>query len=98
MAYRSAALAGLPACLGGERVLVVDLATDSADASVPGAEVVAREGLRVTFRLARETASASHLIARVFERYRVADLTVQEPEIEAAVRRVYSVGDERPLP
>ena len=31
-------------------------------------------------------------IARVAERYRLLDLTVQEPEIEAIVRRIYEEG------
>jgi ABC-type uncharacterized transport system ATPase subunit len=33
--------------------------------------------------------TASELIARVSERFRISDLSVREPEIEATVRRIY---------
>ncbi|MBI3962353.1 MAG: ABC transporter ATP-binding protein [Deinococcus sp.] len=74
---------------GGERELVVDLAEDYTDVSVPGAQVVEREGLRVRYRFAREAITASELISRLSARYRLVDLSVKEPEIEATVRRIY---------
>ncbi len=74
---------------GGERELLVDFAEDYAEVSVECARVVARDGLRVTYRFARDDISASALIARLSERYRIADLSVREPEIEATVRRIY---------
>src|SRR5512136_123803 len=87
------ALAKLRERFGGERELVVDLADDYKDVSVPGAAVVAREGRRVTYRFgARRSAdslTASDLIARLSGRFRIADLSVREPEIEATVRRIY---------
>jgi ABC-2 type transport system ATP-binding protein len=73
---------------GGERELLVDFSEDYADVSVGGASVLAREGLRVTYRFGRET-SASELIAKLASRYRILDLTVREPEIENTVRRIY---------
>jgi ABC-2 type transport system ATP-binding protein len=78
---------------GGERELVVDLADDYDDVAVDGATVVAREGRRVTYRFgARRSAdslTASGLIARLSGRFRIGDLSVREPEIEATVRRIY---------
>ncbi len=78
---------------GGERELVVDLADDYDDVTVDGATVVAREGRRVTYRFgARCNAdglTASDLIARLSGRFRIGDLSVREPEIEATVRRIY---------
>jgi ABC-2 type transport system ATP-binding protein len=74
---------------GGERELVVDLAEDYADVAVAGAQVVERDGLRVTYRFAREAVTASELIGRLSARYRLVDLSVREPEIEATVRRIY---------
>ncbi len=77
---------------GGERELVVDLAEDYAEVSVEGARLVARDGRRVTFRIPRggpETLTASALIGRLSARYRLMDLSVREPEIEATVRRIY---------
>jgi ABC-2 type transport system ATP-binding protein len=60
--------------------------------ALPGATLVAREGSRLTYRFRRDVTSASALIARLAERHRIQDLTVREPEIEAAVRRFYE-GD-----
>ncbi len=77
---------------GGERELVVDFAEDYADAEVDGARIVNRDGRRVTYRFARGAVSASELIQRLSARYRVEDLSVQEPQIEDTVRRIYEQG------
>jgi hypothetical protein len=37
----------------------------------------------------RDGSTASDLIGRLAERYRLLDLSVREPEIEATVRRIY---------
>ncbi len=81
-------LAELRARFGGERELVVYLAEDYGDVTIEGAQVTRREGLQVTYRFDRSL-SASELIARVSERFRIHDLTLQEPQIEATVRRIY---------
>jgi ABC-2 type transport system ATP-binding protein len=74
---------------GGERELVVDFAEDYTDIPVEGATVLAREGRRVTYRFPRGPITASALIGRLSEKYRLLDLSVREPEIEATVRRIY---------
>lgn len=74
---------------GGERELVVDMIEIYAKVGVEGAEVVAREGQRVTYRFARNKTTASELIGRLSERYQIRDLQVREPEIEDTVRRIY---------
>lgn len=74
---------------GGERELVVDLADDYDDVSVSGATVASREGRRVAYRFGADGLTASDLIARVSARFRIGDLSVREPEIEATVRRIY---------
>jgi ABC-2 type transport system ATP-binding protein len=74
---------------GGERELLVDFAETYPDVSIACARVVQHEGLRATYRFARDEISASELIARLSERYHIADLSVREPEIEATVRRIY---------
>ena len=77
---------------GGERELVVDFADEYGDVSVEGARVVERDGLRVTYRFRRigdGAITASALIGRLSARYRILDLSVREPEIEATVRRIY---------
>jgi len=74
---------------GGKRELVVDLAQAYETADVEGAEVVDRDGMRVTYRFDRHAVSASALIGRLSTRYQILDLQVREPQIEDTVRRIY---------
>jgi len=74
---------------GGQRELVVDMAEPYAEVSVEGAEIVAREGLRVTYRFHGRQVSASELIGRLSDRYQIRDLQVREPAIADTVRRIY---------
>jgi ABC-2 type transport system ATP-binding protein len=74
---------------GGKRKLMVDLTEDYPIIRVRGAELVSREGNRVTFAFERDKVTASELIQGLSERYRIRDLSVQEPEIENTVRRIY---------
>ena len=82
-------LATLQDRFGGKRELVVDLAEHYEHVTVEGAEVVARHDLRVTYQFERKELSASDLIGRLSARYRIQDLSVREPEIEATIRRIY---------
>jgi len=77
---------------GGERRLVVDLAEDVADPAVPGARLERREGTRLWLSFRREEISAPALIAALTSRYAIRDLTLEEPDIEAVVRRIYEEG------
>ena len=74
---------------GGERELVVDLAEDYETVTVDDAQIVARDGLRVTYRFERRVVTASELIGRLSAQYQILDLQVREPEIEDTVRRIY---------
>lgn len=74
---------------GGKRELVVDFAEEYPDVSVSGAHVAQRKGRRVTYSFAREQMTASQLISRISSRYRIADLAVREPDVEATIRRIY---------
>ncbi|HWI66488.1 MAG TPA: ATP-binding cassette domain-containing protein [Symbiobacteriaceae bacterium] len=79
---------------GKLRTLVVDLEPNGFgdDLGVEGAETVKREGNRFWLRFNRDEISASQLIARVSERYAIRDLTVEEPEIEGIISRIYQEG------
>jgi ABC-2 type transport system ATP-binding protein len=79
---------------GTARTLVVDLEEDEEFVGVAEAELVREEGPRKWLRFQRDTISASDLIARVAARYRIRDLTIEEPEIEEVVRRIYLEGME----
>ena len=82
-------LAALRQRFGGKRQLVVDFADFHESVTVDGAEVVNREGQRVTYEFERGAIAASELIGRVSNQYRILDLEVREPDIEATVRRIY---------
>jgi ABC-2 type transport system ATP-binding protein len=77
---------------GGERELVVDFAEDYANVEIDGARVAHRGDRRVTYRFARGSISASELIQRLSAQYRIVDLSVQEPQIEDTVRKIYEQG------
>jgi ABC-2 type transport system ATP-binding protein len=74
---------------GGKRELVVDLAEDYPSVAVDGAQVVERGGQRVVYHFSRGAITASELIGRLSACYRIRDLSVREPDIEATVRRIY---------
>lgn len=91
------ALETLRTRFGRQRTLVVDLDVDTDAMHAPQiqvthAEAVRCEGPRVWLRFDREATTAAALIAEVAARYRIRDLTVEEPEIEAIVRDIYQNG------
>jgi len=79
----------LRARFGGQRQLIVDLAEVYADVAVEGAQVLERDGQRVIYQFDRARLSASELIGRLSELYRISDLSVREPNIEETIRRIY---------
>lgn len=74
---------------GGRRELVVEFSEPYQDVSIDGASVLEHEGLRATYAFERKSVSASALIGRISTTYRIQDLSVREPEIEATIRRIY---------
>ena len=86
-------LEGIRDRLGTERTLVVDLADDVAGAlCVPRAREVRADGPRRWLQFNRLDTTAAELIAEVAARYRLQDLTIEEPDIESIVRRIYQEG------
>jgi viologen exporter family transport system ATP-binding protein len=77
---------------GQERTLVVDLFEASAPIMIDAAEVVRVDGPRQWLRFRREATTAAELIAEIAARYALRDLTVEEPDIEDIVRRIYLEG------
>lgn len=84
-------LAGLHAQGGSTRTLVVDLVDAGPPIDVPGAEVRKVEGPRQWLSFPAD-ASAAPLVAAVASAYDVADLSIQEPDIEDVIRELYSHG------
>jgi ABC-2 type transport system ATP-binding protein len=86
-------LDGIRDRLGTERTLVVDLAEDVPLALwVPGARQVRADGPRRWLQFNRLETTAAELIAAVAARYKLHDLTIEEPDIESIVRRIYEKG------
>jgi viologen exporter family transport system ATP-binding protein len=81
---------------GTHRTLVVTLSEPVDDVRVAGAEVTEREGPIVRLRFDRATISADQLIRRVTEAYCVTDVSIEEPELESIIRRIYVEGYDRP--
>jgi ABC-2 type transport system ATP-binding protein len=82
-------LAGLHAQGGSSRTLVVDLVDEAPPIAVPGATVRRVGGPRQWLSFPAD-ASAAPLVAAVAASYDVADLSIQEPDIEDVIRELYS--------
>jgi ABC-2 type transport system ATP-binding protein len=84
--------AGLVARVGARRVLVVDLAEPAPPFdAVPGTELLGVEGggLRQRLAFSPGVTTAATVLAAVSELAPVRDLSVEEPDIEEVVRRLY---------
>ena len=68
-------------------------ASRSTDVEIDGRRSrTARRRRRARFRFDRRTMSAEALIRRVAERYCVSDISIEEPELESIIRRIYREG------
>ncbi|MGZ4438591.1 MAG: ABC transporter ATP-binding protein [Nocardioidaceae bacterium] len=83
------ALAGLHARGSSTRTLVVDLVDETGPIDVPGATVRRVEGPRQWLSFPAD-ASAAPVVAAVAAAYDVADLSLQEPDIEDVIRQIYT--------
>jgi ABC-2 type transport system ATP-binding protein len=82
-------LAGLHQQGESTRTLVVDLVDEAPPITAPGATVQRVEGPRQWLSFPAD-ASAAPIVAAVVAAYDVADLSVQEPDIEDVIRRLYA--------
>jgi ABC-2 type transport system ATP-binding protein len=74
---------------GVERTVVVDLERACPPLVVPGVDAVEVDGPRQSLRFRRDETTAAAVIAAVTAQVAVRDLTVEEPHIDAIVRRIY---------
>jgi ABC-2 type transport system ATP-binding protein len=77
---------------GRFRTLVLRFETPVADPEIPGAELEGVDGAVARFRFDRNRERADHLIRRASERYPLEDVTIEEPELESIIRRIYTEG------
>ena len=88
-------LQGLAATVGAERLLVIDLARPTPPLEgVPHARLVDSEpdGLRQRLAFDATQTTAAAVLADVSSRAEVRDLTIEEPNIEDVVRRIYATS------
>jgi ABC-2 type transport system ATP-binding protein len=82
------ALEDLRQRFGEGRVLVVDFETPPAGLDLPGTQLMRQEANRAWLRVG-PNGGVAHVVSLLFRDYRILDLSVQEPEIEEVVRRIY---------
>jgi ABC-2 type transport system ATP-binding protein len=77
---------------GRFRTLVVHLAEPVAAPALDGAELAGTDGPVVRFRFDRNRQRADALVRQASERYRVEDVSIEEPDLESIIRRIYVEG------
>jgi ABC-2 type transport system ATP-binding protein len=82
-------LARLRDRFGGKRQLLVEFSEVYQDVSVEGAVIIEHKGSQAVYQFEKSAITASELIGRVSQRYRIRDLEVREPDIETTIRRIY---------
>ena len=82
-------LAALRRLLSTERILSVDYAETYPDISIPNAHVTYQEGTRVQYRFSPEEISTADLIGAILQRFKIVDISVQDPDIEELIKTVY---------
>lgn len=75
---------------GTHRTLVVDVDQEVPPFELAGAVVTKIEGPRQWLRFRRDTVSPADLVAQISRTARLVDLTVEEPDIESVVSRIYA--------
>jgi len=77
---------------GSDRLLVVEFGESYGSIQLPGAELVEERDNKKWFRFSKDDVQVSELINRLSQKYSIADLTVQEPEIDSIIREIYQGG------
>ena len=75
---------------GEFRTVVVDLEEEAPPLVVPGCETVRVDGVRQWVRFRGADVSAASVVASIASAARVRDLTIEEPDIEDVVTRIYT--------
>ncbi len=81
---------------GRFRTLVFRFAEPVGAPFLNGAELIESDGITARFRFDRNAQRADLLIRLASETYRVEDVSIEEPDLESIIRRIYVEGYERP--
>lgn len=79
---------------GRFRTLVVHFCEPIERPALDGAELTGVDGSRARFRFDRNLQRVDALVRQASERYRVEDVTIEEPDLESIIRRIYVEGYE----
>ena len=79
---------------GRFRTLVVRFSAPVAHPALDGAELAGIEDSTARFRFDRNRQRADRLVRQASERYSVEDVSLEEPELESIIRRIYVEGYE----
>ncbi len=77
---------------GTHRTLAITLAQAQDGLALPDAELISHDGLVARFRFDRVRVRADELIRAATERYAITDVSIEEPELESIIRRIYVEG------
>ncbi len=77
---------------GTHRTLVLRFAQLTPEPQLLGAELESSDGWIARFRFDRNRERADHLIRQASERYSIEDVSIEEPELESIIRRIYVEG------
>ncbi len=80
---------------GRFRTLVVTFCEPVGEPSLEGAQLTAVQDATARFRFDRNLQRADLLVRQASERYRVEDVSLEEPDLESIIRRIYIEGYER---
>ncbi len=81
---------------GAFRTLVVRFSEPIAAPHLDGAQLAGVEDSTARFRFDRNVQRADLLVRQASERYRVEDVSLEEPDLESIIRRIYVEGYGRP--
>ena len=81
---------------GTHRTLSITLAEPRPAVELPGTELISNEGTIARFRFDRNLVRADELIREAMERYDITDVSIEEPELESIIRRIYVEGYDDP--
>ena len=77
---------------GTHRTLAITLVEPHAEIDLLGAELISNEGTIARFRFDRKAVRADGLIRQAMDRYDITDVSIEEPELESIIRRIYVEG------
>ncbi|MGI8793880.1 MAG: ABC transporter ATP-binding protein [Acidimicrobiales bacterium] len=85
-------VAAIKAEHGGDRTVVVDLAETGPPLEIEGTRVVRVDGPRQWLQFSRSETTAAAVIAAVAATRPLLDISIEEPDIEEVVRRIYAAS------